>query len=114
MQQGTAGDAAILVDVTTDSPDGTVFRNATGDPKTTIANVIDAGTGTLPTTTITYSWTYPDGSQVRVVSSSDFSVVQTGGVLADGTGANTDRIVVGPEDVTGAGSFLCNVTVADS
>ena len=100
--------------MTTSSPDGNVFRNASGDPKTTIANVIDSGTGALPTTGITYDWTYADGSQVRVTSASDFSVVASGGVLADGSGANTDRIVVGPEDVTGAASFICDVTVAET
>lgn len=115
VQQGNTGNAAILVDVTTTSPNGTVFRNALGDPKVTIANVIDSGTGMAPTTTITYDWQFADGTPVRVTSSSNFNVLTDGsGVLADGNVVNTDRIIVGNEDVTGTASFICMVSVADS
>ena len=114
VRQGDAGRAAILVDITTNSPQGTVFRNAAGTAKTTIASVIDSATGAAPTTAITYNWMYANGDPVRVVSASDFNVVLSGGVLADGSGANTDRIIVGAEDVTGSASFICMVTVAES
>ena len=115
VQQGNTGNAAILVDVTTTSPNGTVFRNTLGDPKVTIANVIDSATGMAPTTTITYDWQFADGTPVRVTSASNFNVLTDGsGVLADGNVVNTDRIIVGNEDVTGTASFICMVSVADS
>ena len=114
VEEGAAGDGALLVDVTTTSPQGTVFKNAAGTAKTTIANVVDSATGGTPTGTITYDWTYANGTQVRVASASDFNVVTSGGLAADGSSVNTNRIIVGAEDVTDAASFICDVDVSTS
>ena len=114
VEEGEDGEGAILVDVTTSSPQGNVFKNAAGTAKVTIANVIDSATGAAPTGTVTYNWTYANGDPVRVASASDTNVVSSGGVLANGSAENTDRITVGSEDVSGSASFICIVSVADS
>ena len=107
VRQGVSGDAALLISVT--SSDGTTFKNTAGDAKTLTANVTDASTGVAPSGTISYSWTRANGADVRVTSSSDRTVVPSGGVVASGTAFST--IVVGPEDVTNQERFGVSVTV---
>ena len=94
------------------SSDGVVFKNNAGTAKTLTANVTDADTGVAPTTSITYTWTRAAGAGVRVTSSTDRTVIATGGVLASGTGF--PNIVVGAEDVLTQERFAVSVSVADS
>ena len=110
VQEGAAGTGAVIVAVT--SSDGVVFKNNAGTAKTLTANVTDADTGVAPTTSITYTWTRAAGAGVRVTSSTDRTVVATGGVLASGTGF--PNIIVGSEDVLTQERFGVSVSVADS
>ena len=110
VQEGAAGTGAVIVSVT--SSDGVVFKNNAGTAKTLTANVTDADTGVAPTTSITYTWTRAAGAGVRVTSSTDRTVIATGGVLASGTGF--PNIVVGAEDVLTQERFAVSVSVADS
>ena len=95
VRQGTAGESAIIVSI--ESSDGTSFRNNAGTPKVLTAITTDAATGAAPAGTLTYTWTRANGAQVRVTSSTDRTVIASGGVPATGTAFNT--ITVGPEDV---------------
>ena len=115
VDQGNTGEDAILVDIT--SNNGNIFVNSTGTAKTLTANVIDSGTGVAPSTAITFTWTRSgsgsvSAGNVRTTSSTDRTVIASGGVQATGTAFS--NIIIGAEDVDSSEVFTCTVSVADS
>lgn len=110
VREGDTGAAAVIVTINPDNG-GTVFKNNSGTAKELTVAVTDAKDGSLLTPT-NYQW-FKNGNQVNVTSSSDRTVVSTGGEAA--SGPNYPTIIVGPEDVTNgaAEEFSCIVTVPD-
>jgi hypothetical protein len=110
VREGDTGAAAINVAITS-STGGTVFKNNSGTAKVLSVVVTDSKDGNTLTPT-SYQW-LKNGSQIYVTSSSDRTVVQSGGEAANG--ANYPTITVGPEDVADNSSeeFSCIVTVPD-
>ena len=114
VDQGTAGNDAIVVNVV--SSNGNIFRNGAGAAKTLTAMVFDAGTGSQLTSGVEYTWTRSGSGSVsagtvRVTSSTDRTVVASGGVEASGTAFST--IIVGEEDVDTSEVFTCTVDTND-
>ena len=110
VDQGNNGNDAIIVNVV--SSNGNIFRNGAGAAKTLTAMVYDAGTGSQLTSGVSYTWTRSGSGSVsagavRVTSSTNRTVVATGGVEASGTEYQT--IIVGEEDVDTEEVFTCTV-----
>lgn len=110
VRDGETGASAINVALTS-SVGGNAFKNNGGSPKTISVVVTDAKDGSALTPT-NYQW-LRNGTQVNVTDSSNRTVVQAGGVAANGSAFST--IIVGPEDVTDNSSeeYSCIVTVPD-
>ena len=110
VDQGNDGNDAVIVSIV--SSNGNIFRNGAGAAKTLTALVYDAGSGSQLTSGVSYTWTRSGSGSVsagtvRVTSSTNRTVVASGGVEANGTLFPT--IVVGEEDVDTSEVFTCTI-----
>ena len=127
-EQGPPGDAGLTVFLSIST--GNIFRNQAGPNKTITAQVFDGTNGEVvfnqQTSNISFKWTRsnPENpTQVDVYLADDDLNVQprgdTTGRIADGIDqqggrpgsgrVNTNRIIVGEEDVATTESFFCEV-----